>query len=225
MKEVQVKSLGLVYPVKVPETVEEFDTLAGKVGACLESAIANEIYRGTNAEFRSAFIDALPEATGIQRNAIATGETEEIEDEDGNKSTVEVTKLEDEGKYFDRVCAELGIDKSDSAAKQARFQDIIDKLYADEKTSWSFDPSPAKRKSGARKPAKLTKSALETAAYVISLGEENLQTVVANLKKNGFEVVVDPEKGITQQNLATAIWMHERAKATAAKRAQELLMG
>lgn len=223
MKEIQVKSLGLIYPVKVPETVEEFDELAGRVGACLESAVSNEIYRGTNAEFRSAFIDALPEATGIQRNAIATGETEEVEDEDGNKTTVEVTKLEDEGKYFDRVCAELGIDKSDNEAKQARFQPIIDKLYAE--GSWSFDPSPAKRKSGTRKPAKLTKGALETAAYAISLGEEALQKIVSNLKKNGFEVVIDPEKGITQQNLATAIWMHERAKATAAKRAQELLVG
>ena len=55
MKVVQYDSGGHKFNIAVPESVEEYDSLAKKVGACLDAAIDHEVYHGTLGDIRVSY--------------------------------------------------------------------------------------------------------------------------------------------------------------------------
>src|SRR5437660_12881398 len=66
-KQYETNSLGYKLKFNGPSTVEEYDQAAGRVGACLEDAIDNTIYRSTLPEWQGSFAKKLTEITGTQR--------------------------------------------------------------------------------------------------------------------------------------------------------------
>jgi len=81
MKTVEYKSLGLVWALSIPETVEEYDTLAKKPGACLEAATDHEVYHGTLGAIRRKFAAAVDAA--LQKDGITVSWDSGKKDEDG----------------------------------------------------------------------------------------------------------------------------------------------
>ena len=111
-KTTQQKTLGVIANVHgVPSSSEEYDEMAGEVGACLTSATDNAIYRGYLPKFREAFVTAVEAETGIARNF----ETKET------KAGKETKIYEKDTTYMARVCAEQGCENS-------AFQHIADNV-------------------------------------------------------------------------------------------------
>lgn len=115
-------SLGIDLALPVPATVEEFELNAGggttaKVGSCLAEAINNVIYRGSLADFRSNFLNAVEAMTANERKTKPTGKktktkVKTITDGKEVETEVEEDQLqydETEGQYFGRVCAEAKV--------------------------------------------------------------------------------------------------------------------
>jgi hypothetical protein len=189
-----VKTLGLQINVNVPSSVEEYDTMAKQVGACLESGVLNTIYRSYLAEFRSTFSDKLAEKTGIARATKPSGKFEK--DENGKDTETPIlVYAETESDHFDRVLVETKTEKS-------AYQDLATEV-AD---SIAFDPSASERApAGPKKTAaKFTKAADD----LIKAGKgEAVAAFLAN--KLGF--AVEP----TVESLGRAIAEDQKRKAAA----------
>lgn len=182
MKSEKNKCVGVAYSVNVPETAEEYDKLAGKQGACVESANKNVVYRSTNAQFRNLFAAAVEEDTGIERETDTIG-TKTVTDEDGNETEEDIIGYtETEKVYLDRVYAELGLETEEE--KLARFGDIIAAI----EPKLTFDPSERAPASG--KPRKARKEFRDAAAMIAEkAGPEGLERAAAKLGEElGFEV-------------------------------------
>lgn len=102
MKELNQKTLGVNVLIKgVPSTAAEFDEMAGEVGACVDEATSNVVFRQWLARFRPAYIDAIAKETGIPPvSEEVDGKTKIVE-----KDTVYVKRLEAEGIDF-AICQE-----------------------------------------------------------------------------------------------------------------------
>lgn len=111
--------VGLKVTYECPSSVEEFDTLAKKEGACLESAIDNVVYRGNQAAARAAFIEKLEEVTNIARKSHQEADGT---NDDGSAKTKTVID-ETEGKYFRRAVAESKLDTK-------TLQELMDEVCA-----------------------------------------------------------------------------------------------
>lgn len=155
MKNEEVKSLGFNISVAVPNSVEEFDTLAKREGACLENGVNNIIYRSTLATFRSVFCERLEQASGIQRLT----ETKPARKEGGDPIT---TFAESEMKFVARVRAEQGLDDESFKSSYSGLADEV--IGLDE---CAFDPTKAERSA---KEPKLAKVYAETATRIIDQG-------------------------------------------------------
>lgn len=155
-------SLGLDFKLSVPETTEEFDTLAKRAGACLSEAINNIAYRSNLAQFRDLFLhgqeaDAETGAaaiTGVEQETGIKRRTKEVARGD---KTVEVYD-ESEAKYFGRVCATLG-------KKPEDFAHIARAVEA----TLVFDPSATERQPKA--PSKPGKVFMTAAQSIIEAGK------------------------------------------------------
>lgn len=213
-----ISTLGFDLNTQVPGSVDEYDTLAKKVGACLESANLNVLYRSTLAVFRSNFTEALENNTGINRAA------EQVKNKDGTlkvdkdtaaDGTVTETPVmrytETEKVYFDRVCAEL-VSQSKFASLeaaagsfQALAQTTIDTI--------SFDPS--EREAKAAGPKKIAKAYTVLAQKASDNGK--LETLAATLatKLVNWTVVA------TVDSVARAISEDQRRKRENEKLDQE----
>lgn len=159
-----ISTLGFDLNTQVPGSVDEYDTLAKQQGACLTSAVLNVLYRSTLATFRSNFVEAVENNTGILRlteqvknkDGSLKSEKETVKNADGTETTSEtpVTKYtETEKDYFLRVCAELVTQskfaslEAASGSFQSLAQTTIDTI--------TFDPAEAEKKqSGPKKIAK-----------------------------------------------------------------------
>jgi hypothetical protein len=137
--------------LSVPSTVEEFDTLAKKQGACLEAATDYEVYHGTLGEARNKFAELVEKKHNIKRRDIGTG----VFEGEGEERK-EVTKEEKFDVYLERVAAELGLEGD------TPFQHIADSMSAGGENEVKFDPSVKPRQPGAG--LKLPKYATEGAA-------------------------------------------------------------
>ena len=152
MKTVEASTLGFKLNVQVPETVEEFDTLAKAVGAALEYANRNVLYRSVFAKFRASLSEAVENQTSIPRKTEQTGK--KVKDDEGNDTDEDQERYcESEKIYFDRVVAKLvktgEFENKELAAASfgALAQKTIDTI--------AFDPSePERAASGPRKVAK-----------------------------------------------------------------------
>lgn len=146
------RSLGCDLNVQVPSTVEAFDTSARKVGACLEEAINNVVYRGVLAEFRDSFCEKVAEKTGIARRVKKTIKNTKGED-------VEV--LENEGDFIAYVRVQKGWTE-DNKELQSIADDVASSLL--------FDASATERK--APTPKKLPKDYVEAATRFFTNGTQ-----------------------------------------------------
>lgn len=201
-----VSSLGFDLSVNVPDTVEAYDTLAKKQGACLESAVLNVLYRSVFAKFRSAFADAVENNTGITR------ETEAVLGKDGQPKIDEETKepvtryTETEDKYFKRACAELVKDGQFESveAAAASFLSLAQSTIA----GIAFDPSESERQPSG--PKKIAKAYITLATQAQEKGK--LDTLASQLQdKLGATWKVEA----TVDSVARAISEDQRRKREA----------
>lgn len=174
------RCLSFPAQIRVPESIEEYDKLAGKVGVCLAQAIGNIVYRSVLAGVRADFCEALERETGIKRAfEIVTGadgkpKTREVEVKstgpDGKevvtKSTEEVINYtESEAKYVNRVQSEL---KLADEAFIAKYQHLMDAAVND--PSNKFDPTQTEPKE--RGPKKLPEAYVVAATRVFNNGNQ-----------------------------------------------------
>lgn len=204
-KTIKVSSLGyntLTYAV--PATVEEYDRLAKKTGATLDSAVLNVIYRGTLAEFRSKFIETVSNNTGIERA------TEPVLDKEGKQKVDEdkepvVRFVNTEGKDFDLILATLvKNDKFESVeAAAASFttlaQSILDGI--------PFDPSESDRKPAG--PKKVAKAYVTIATKAEAAGKLDTLAAALATKLGNWTVVA------TVDSVARAIGEDQRRQREA----------
>jgi hypothetical protein len=109
MKQNPVYSLGQEFQLAVPESVGEYDQLAKKDGAALESAIANAIFRGYLPEWRTKYVEELEKVSGVKREV----------DAEGNPTGTDAS----ENKYAERVYATVAKDENGG-----KIQMLADKL-------------------------------------------------------------------------------------------------
>lgn len=189
---------------EVPSSVEEFDQLAKKQGAALESAIMNVLYRGTLAKFRAAFVEWLAKETGIARKTRTEGEGEKAKTVPDEKDSV----------YVDRVIATLSGGDDDKAAAivagwQAKAQELMDAA--------EFNPAESERKGGDGSKL-VAKTYINWAKDAIAAGKGQ---ALANLltQKLGRTVAVDGSENDVM-SLAKAIAENE-AKIRADRKSAE----
>lgn len=195
---IKVYPAGFELNHSVPETVEEYNSLAPtRKDAALEDAVANIEYRGVFPEFRDALADHVEADSGIER--AITGGTEEK------------PVYESEGKYLAKVIAgKFGGDKDAFVAHYAaKAQEILDGI--------KFDPSATERKSDG--PA-IGKRDLALAKELITRGEAKVAQVAAILgQKLGRAVATD------EKSLARAFADNRRAEAKKVEDAQKAELG
>lgn len=174
MQILEVNTLGLTVKCNAPSSVEEYDRLAKKEGACLIDGIKNTIYRSYLNQVREGFCEALEKTTGITRKVAqvldAEGKPKTTKDEDGN--VIEVLVYDETEKvYVARVCAETG--KPIEA-----YQDLINSVAE----QIAFDPSATEPKPKA--PAKTPKLCLEAAKKLIEEGRGSSVAASLSAKLN-----------------------------------------
>jgi len=173
MQTKEFSSLGLKVNLSVPSTVEEFDQNAKRVGACLDEAVNNCVYRGSLAEFRDKFCEALAESTGVERLTKDSGK----KDESGQPI---LTYTETEGDYAKRVAAEKGVEITS-------FQSLADSVAS----AIVFDASARERK--APTPKKLPDWAKKVAEEFLSGAKSLDKFTTAYAKIVGTPLVVAGE--------------------------------
>lgn len=184
----EVKILGLPVSVGVPESIAEFDQLAGKEGEALDQANTNVLYRSVFTEVRSSFTEALETQTGIARKT-KPGKIKK------NGEPGEDQWDETEMDYFDRVVAESNGSKEDYLS-----------LITEVASKIPFDPAAKER--AASKPKTLAKVYLTAAQSIIEAGKTN-HAILKLEAKLGWKV--EP----TLEGLANAIRDVELAKQKA----------
>jgi len=180
MQNTHQNTLGLTLAISVPSSADEYDQLAGRVGACVEDAVSESTYRNYLPSWKRVFFSRLAEQTGIERVV--------EKDEDGK-----VTSTEKETTYFKRVQAETGKTADDYAA--------LAQECADETP---FDLTPKSRST------KIAKSFLEAADNIlraIENGQSTAETVANNLQGTnpGLVVVIDEDGVLDRDSLARGI--------------------
>jgi hypothetical protein len=218
----------------IPESVEEFDQNAKRVGACLDEACTNIILRANNAVYRDGFLHGfsvtepdpadptkfvqrviyagLEAETGIVR---ATTERElQSKNADGSAKTTTVF-AESEETYWKRVRAQLVANGTyaNDAEVLAHYTPIANEIAA----AIPFDASETERK--APQPKTASKELLATAQQIIDAGKA--EKVAKYLgKKLGREV------GLTVDALALAMRDDLRAEEEVKKaKFREMALG
>ena len=176
----------------VPESAEEFDTIAGKSGACVEEAISNVLYRGWNAEFRKGVQKAIKDTTGFERLVVKQGPPKK----DGTTSPI----YESEADYVKRYLAqEVGLGKT----KDAVMADLNGIAIGVAK-SLKFDPKPSTRSTG---PGKEWEAAAQSTLSSINNDPARVAKLVAKLEglNEGMEITVGEDGLVSVEELAKAL--------------------
>jgi hypothetical protein len=174
-KQYETNSLGFKLRFNGPATVEEYDQAAGRVGACLEDACDNTIYRGTLPEWQSAYAERLEEVSGIKRG-VDQEATERARSR--SKKPEDVKDVPEKVRAFNaRVQTQMS--DADRAALNGLAQEVADGI--------SVDPSPAKRVAGP------DKQLLAKADSLLTLPEDQLNAKVEKYLSvvEGFELERD----------------------------------
>lgn len=213
----------------VADSAAEYDQLAKREGACVDSANNNTLYRSVLANFRYNFlhgveevgktgdekhvagIPGVEEITGIKRKTVKTGK---FRGEGETKEEIEVYD-ETEDKYFKRVIAELVSEKStveldgqtvgpfDSVEAAAAAFRSLAQQHLD---AIPFDPSETVRQPAG--PKKIAKTYIEVAKKLIAAGKAD--AVAAELSSK-LGITVEP----TEDSLSRAISEDQRRKREA----------
>lgn len=191
------KTLGFELSVTVPDSVEDFDKLAGKPGAALTEAINNVIYRGWNNDFRATFLERVEKETKVAWPVDQKKTDAQPERKDKKPKT---PILIPEGDYLDLVIA--------AGYTREQLLPIAVEVAAE----ITFDP-----KSEGRGTGKVGKQFLEAAEQVLSKDDAHVAKVVGNLERlnPGLKVALDDEKvegRPSKETLAKAIKVNEDRK-------------
>lgn len=155
MKQTEVYSLGQTFNVSVPESESEFDQLAKKQGACVDSANSNVIYRSYLPDWRPAFVEYLESESEVKREV----------DAEGNPTGEDKS----ENAYANRVYASLA--KSENVTPdvvRARFAGKAQELA----NAIAFDPSKKERSGGGSNL--VAKTYIKWASEAFDAGKINL---------------------------------------------------
>lgn len=162
MKTESYSSLGLQWPITVPETPEEFNTLAKKPNAVVEVANDHTVYHDTLGNIRVVFCEKVDEflskpemAATRTANGFSESPTQVPWDSGNKDSEGEVIEL-NEAAWFNKVKAVTGKDETAFAFLQA---DVL----KDERCR--FDPSVKEKKPA--QPKKIPANALSAANNLI----------------------------------------------------------
>jgi hypothetical protein len=218
---------GLNY--SVADSAAEYDQLAKKDGACVDSANNNTLYRSVLANFRSNFlhgvepvgkegdekfkpgIPGVEEITKIDRNTKGTGKFRG----EGDAKEEIVVWDETEDKYFKRVLAELVTSKAQITIDGTSFgpfdspeaaSSAFTGLAQKHLDAIPFDPSETERAPSG--PKKIAKVYIEVAKKLIAAGKAD--AAAADLTSR-LGITVEP----TEDSLSRAISEDQRRKREA----------
>lgn len=197
--------LGFVVKVAVPETVEEYNSLAPKrANAVLEDAVASTCYRSVSPVIRDGLCTVLdadaPAGFGVKRK---------------NFGTEEEPQWEKEGVFIKRAIAEL-MQRDNKTEEQVR-ADLLPHVQAvADSADAKFDPS-LRESTGGSGPA-IGKNDLKLAAAVIADGR-SVEIAGKLSALLGVTVATD------EKSLARAIADNRRALAAKAAAEQKAALG
>lgn len=185
----KTNSLGYPLTFKGPKTAEVYDRRAGKVGATLESAVENDIYRGTLPEWQSEFADYLSKTYGQERlvNEKATADARaRSKSPDKVKDILETVRV-----FHNRVKA--GLTDEQRAELKGIAQTLADGIFV--------DPAPSKRAKG------IDKGYLEKAEGWLTLPDDQLEAKITKATNTvgEFPLVMDEEGKPTVESLGALI--------------------
>jgi hypothetical protein len=185
----ETNSLGYKLKFRGPKTVEEYDQKAGRVGACLEDACDNTIYRGTLPEWQDEFSKAVETRLG-QTRGIDQAATERARSR--AKDPSKIKDVSEKVKAFvQRVTAGMSeVQKGELVGLSQQVADGIE-----------VDPSPSKR---ARGP---DKTLLAKADSILTLPADQLQAKIDKYleKVEGYELETDDTDKPERTSLARLI--------------------
>ena len=186
---------GLKFKIETPETIEEYNTLAGtrpmdanSTGiAVLDDAIDNTMYRGPFADVRYALAERIEkEYSDVPREKKDHPQGKK----DANGNVIKVYD-ESEGKYIARVAATKNV-------TIASFQPLLDEIMAtndslpvDDKNKIKLDPSQRERRGpSASEPGKTD---VETAKALIAQGQKKLRISLSKIEEiSGSKIELVP---------------------------------
>jgi hypothetical protein len=219
---------GLKFTCLSPENVEEFDQLAGRVGACLEGGTDDIWYRGVFPEIWFWLAQRLLQDTKIPRKMKDHPEGKQYAEGDRKGQVIQVA-AESDPQYVDRVAGEKGV-------LPTSFQPLVDEIcglvgpvkgiygtteeLGDGEKLIAFDPARRTRQPRSIEPGK---DDLEVAKSLLEQNKKQLKVTLAKLKDaTGQEVVLaddsDPEAPAKNlRALGLAVKAYKRAMAEAAK--------
>jgi phage FluMu gp28-like protein len=201
MKAFAFTSAGLSGTVSIPETVEEFNALAKREGACLDEAVSNVLYRSVFNDFREDVVDAIVAAYGIPQKTVDHPTKKK---EDGSPEQV-VDPKDSGARYINRAAAELGVAVTE-------FQNIANEVCK----KLTFDPSQRERKAKSSEP---TRTDLDTADGLIAQGPEKLAISIGKLQAvtGGVVDMSGDDAAVIRRNIAFAVRDYRRAIEAQAK--------
>lgn len=191
----KTNSLGYPLVLKGPNSAEVYDRRAGKVGATLESAVENDIYRGALPEWQDAFATHLESLTGEKRqvNQKATADAKaRSKNPEKVKDVLETVRV-----FHNRI--KTALSDEDKKALAAKAQEIADAIYV--------DPSPSKRAAG------LEKGYREKAEGFLTLPDDQLEAKITKFLGvvEGFDLQRDEEGKPTVESLGQLIKQYVEA--------------
>jgi hypothetical protein len=216
------ESIGMKWPISVPETVEEYNILAKRANACLSDAIDHTVYHDTLGDIRYEFTEAVAAALQKQfpnrvdefkRKEKDTGRTSE----DGSP----ILTKENDGTFLSRILALVGKQATDYPDEKAAVEQKV-----------KFDPSVRERKAGT--PKTVPKASLIAAGELIALDGKTVEGNVISLKAivtsleglnpTATKVAYTPEGKIIPESLAWLITANEARKRAATKLSASYLL-
>jgi len=188
MRDRKQTTFGRTIVLKEAESIEEFDTLAGRVGSALDCANDEVTYRGTLNVFRTKVVEELERVTGVKRVVVGKGPAKK----DGTQPDI----LEKDTVYVKRI--ELTKVLSD-ADLNALFQRVADTV--------PFNPAES---SASGTVAKRFYAIADGVTAAIDAGQATWDTFKANFAANNPDFVFDEESGVpTRDSLAAAFKFDE----------------
>lgn len=177
MRKTEYSTLGLNFFITEPATPDEFDKLAGKVGACVEDANSNVNYRSTFPGVRAALCEELEALTGEPRKTRdkknAKGEV--VTDKDGKPVQ---TPAETEKAYYNRLLAGNYEVADRAPLEESEAQAVLTKLQQDRPELFVMDPTPAER---SKKAPKEIESAADSLLARVEAGETTGDKIFSNI--------------------------------------------
>ena len=197
MINIEKKVLGIPVTISVPATLAENVALCGSEDVANQIIVDHELAHNNFGDYRSDFLAAVQEATGIARKTKVIGKKKD--------GTNQVEWDEKEEPYFERVLAQLQVERTS-------FQEQMNMAVA----ANPYNPKPTERKPKA--PRTPTKGDTALADAVIKAGGSQLADVLVALS-------VELNRTVTAENLALAVMDDRLLEAEKIRAAQAVKFG